>query len=149
MNQFQRIILQIAKILALFSPRPTLHHEFQDTDFRRRARRNFPDAIIKFWDSKYYTTNMEEWGKIFANVLLEMPAYISNKYDCDNFSFHTSALVSARFKLNTCGVASGHNANGQAHAFNVFLAVGRFHILEPQTGEVDPVGYTIGHIDFF
>jgi len=153
MNQFQKILLAISKVFSLFTPAPRLSGAYQvgmyqGMVFSAIAHETFENASIKFWDRKWYTTSMEEWGKIFANVLMEMPAYISNKFDCDNYAFYTSALVSARFKLNTCGVASGKNSEGQAHAFNIFFSEGKFHILEPQTGDIDP-DYTVKQIDFW
>lgn len=148
LNQFQRIIRAIIKILVAFCPAPKLFDEYLVLDFKKLAREAYENARIKFWDSKYYATSMEEWRKIFTNVLMEMPVYIPNKFDCENFGFYVSSLVSARFKLNSCGVASGTNTEGNPHGFNIFFGEGKFHILEPQTGDIDPK-YTVNEINFW
>ena len=87
-----------------------------------------------FLDRQYYYATMKKWKEIFSNVLLNMPEYTVDSFDCENFAFLTTSRVNERYHLNTCGIAIGM---GWAHSFNVFIADDGVHTLEPETGEVD------------
>lgn len=96
----------------------------------------FPKAQLMLWDKKYYYTSMERWGEILEDVLMNMPERAVHKFDCENFAFLTSSRVNERYHLNTCAIAIGM---GWSHGFNVFIAENKdVHILEPETGEIDP-----------
>lgn len=62
---------------------------------------------IHLWDSQYYHVCHFDWGRIFEDVLLNMPKYTKDKFDCENFALLVSARVSEKYKLNTCGIAIG------------------------------------------
>lgn len=94
----------------------------------------FPNAQLILLDKQYYYTSWDEWTKIFADVLLNMPERTVDRFDCENFAFLTTARVNERYRLNTCGFAIGM---GWAHSFNVFIADDGIHTLDAETGEVD------------
>lgn len=95
------------------------------------------------FDLKYYYISHEDWGKVFDDVLTGMPRWTTDKFDCENFAILASARVSLKYRLNTCGIATGHSPwNG--HGFNVFLTriddKPELYILEPQNGMVYKFG---------
>ncbi|GAH59944.1 unnamed protein product [marine sediment metagenome] len=102
-----------------------------------------PDKAI-LWDRRYYCVKHSDWGRIFSDVLLNMPKYTKDKFDCENFALLVSARVAEKYKLNACGIAIGDSPWGY-HGFNIFLSdVGLFY-LEPQNGDVFPVGEVSGY----
>lgn len=99
-------------------------------------------AKLHIWDSYFFYVSLEDWGKVFADVLLGMPRFTKDKFDCENFAMLTTARVLERWKLNTCAVVVGTSSIG-SHGFNLFIAkvddgVNIF-LLEPQTGNIMPV----------
>ena len=99
---------------------------------------------LHLWDSRYFYCSHEDWGKVFAKVLLGMPKYTAEKFDCEDFAMLTSARTSELFKLNTCGTAIGQSPFGY-HGFNLFVSeVGLFY-LEPQTGDIYSISENSGY----
>ena len=99
-------------------------------------------AQIYLWDWTFWYVNLEDWGRVFADVLLNMPKYTTEKFDCENFALLTSARVSSIYQLNTCGVAIGESPFGE-HGYNLFVArvdnETKLFILEPQNGMIYPI----------
>ena len=87
------------------------------------------------WDYYYYYCSHEDWGKVFEKVLLNMPEYTTEKFDCENFALLTSVRTSELFKLNTCGIAVGQSPFGY-HGFNIFISDKGLFYLDPQNSMV-------------
>ena len=87
------------------------------------------------WDSKFFFVSHEDWGRVFGKVLLNLPKYVAEKFDCEQYALLVTARVGETFKLNTCGIAIGQSPMGY-HGFNIFLSEHGLFYLEPQTGEV-------------
>ena len=103
-------------------------------------KRELPSAQqIYLWDNDYYIVSLEDWGKVFQDVLLNMPKYTAEKYDCENAAMLATARVNEKYQLNTCGIAIGASPFGE-HGYNVFVAMVndrvQCYILEPQNGLV-------------
>jgi len=99
---------------------------------------------LYLWDNKYWYISLEDWGKVFADVLLNMPKYTVDKFDCNDFTLLTSAKAGERYQLNTCGIAVGNSPRGY-HGFNVFLSEAGLYYLEPQDGMLYPVTEDSGY----
>ena len=84
-------------------------------------------------DEQYYYTTMDEWTKIFEDVLSNMPER-TDTFDCENFAFLTIARVNERYHLNTCAFVLGM---GWSHSFCVFVADNGIHTLDPETRGID------------
>lgn len=91
------------------------------------------------FDSRYYFISHEDWGMVFADVLLNMPRYTTQKFDCEDFALLVKARVSERYQLNTVAVIIGDSPGGR-HGFNMFLSEQGLFLLEPQTGDVFEIG---------
>jgi len=96
------------------------------------------------WDSTYYYVSHTDWGKVIKKVLLDMPRYTAQKFDCENFAMLTCARTAEIFKLNTMGVAIGQSPMGY-HGFNIFKSELGLFYLEPQTGMVHGVNEDSGY----
>ena len=96
------------------------------------------------WDRKYFYISHEDWGRIFTDVLMGMPKYIAERYDCENYAMLTSARVSERYQLNTCGICIGQSPFGY-HGFNLFISDRGLYYLEPQTGDIFDVKEDSGY----
>lgn len=101
---------------------------------------------IYLWDNTYWVVCLEDWRKIFDDVLSNMPTYLPERFDCDKFAMLCAARIYERYQLNTCAVAEGQAPLGE-HAFNLFIAWENDklipHILEPQSGIIDPSAYIL------
>ena len=97
---------------------------------------------LHLWDSRYFYCSHEDWGKVFDKVLLNMPKYTAERFDCENYAFLASARTSELFKLNTCGICVGQSPWGY-HGFCLFLSrvdnEDKLFILEPQNGLIYPI----------
>ena len=71
-------------------------------------------------DSSYYYYGLEDWGKVFADVLMHLPKY-SDRFDCDSFALLVAARVQEKYQVNGCGIAIGKSPWGY-HAWNIFAA---------------------------
>ena len=99
---------------------------------------------LHLWDSRYFYTTHEDWGKVLAKVLLAMPKYTVDRFDCENFALLASARTSEIFKLNTMGIAIGQSPFGY-HGFNIIVSeVGMFY-MEPQNGMIYDVNEDSGY----
>ena len=86
------------------------------------------------WDYNYWYVSLEDWGKVLKDVLFGMPKYTKDKFDCENFAMLTSARVSERYYLNTCGIAVGESPWGE-HGDNLLGHKDGLMYFEPQTGD--------------
>ena len=97
---------------------------------------------LHLWDSRYFYCSHVDWGKVFEKVLLDMPKYTAEKFDCENYSMLASARTSELFQLNTCGIAIGQSPFGY-HGFCLFVSKvndeDKLFILEPQDGMIYPI----------
>ena len=76
---------------------------------------------LHLWDSRYWFTTHGDWGKVFDKVLLNMPSYTAERFDCENFAMLALTRTSELFKLNTCGICIGQSPFGY-HGFNIFVS---------------------------
>ena len=90
---------------------------------------------LHLWDSRYFYCSHEDWEKVLAKVLLDMPKYTAEKFDCENYAMLASARTSELFELNTMGIAIGQSPFGY-HGFNIFVSKAGLFYLEPQTGDI-------------
>lgn len=99
---------------------------------------------IYLWDNTYWVVSLEDWKKIFDDVLNNMPLYTAERFDCDKFAMLCASRIYERYQLNTCAVAEGQSPVGE-HAFNLFVSWENDkltpHVLEPQSGLIDPPNY--------
>ena len=116
-------------------------------------RVTYPKALVFLDDNRYYCVAHEDWGPVIRDVLLNMPKYTTEKFDCDGYSNLCRCRTSSIYKLNTMGEAVGPSPWGY-HAFNLFVSVvcgePKLFILEPQSGDIYTVeeesGYSIDRV---
>ena len=102
----------------------------------------------KLWDKFYYYYSFEDWLRVFADILANMPKYAKEKFDCDNFALLTCARVMEKYHVNGCGIAIGDSPMGY-HAWNIIITETELFYMEPQTGKIlDLVGegYTAHYV---
>ncbi len=104
-----------------------------------------PTSSISLADEKYYVESWAKWEKILDYDLVDKQQYLSDRFDCDNFSFAYSALATLNYNLNSCGVGFGNIYDSDTktymfrHAFNLIIThdngVLKLNLYEPQTDE--------------
>lgn len=106
-------------------------------------------AEAHLWDYNYWYVSLEDWGKIFEDVLLNMPKYMTDKFDCENFAVLVAGRVSEKYKLNTCAIAIGQSPFAY-HGYNLFIAdvdgEAKVFILESQNGMIYPIEEPEGYL---
>jgi len=97
----------------------------------------FPALI----DSAYYYTKAEDWAEVFdwTYFKFNMPSYLADRMDCDDFAVLLKGLIASFFRLNYFGVVFGNTPMGY-HAWNLFRADNGLVQFEPQTGKFFPIG---------
>jgi len=89
----------------------------------------------------YYYVSAKDWAEIFSYIYFEfdMPSFTQARFDCDDFAILLKALVSYLFRLNCFGFVLGNTPMGY-HAWNLFRTDDDWLCLEPQTGNIFPLG---------
>ena len=129
---------------------PVIHTpSFKEYDISGKELQAKLEAIglelpVRRLDSRYYYVSHEDWGIIFKDILQNMPRFVSEKWDCDDFSFLTKARVGEKYQINAIGAVIGDSPMGR-HAWCLFFSeVGLFY-LEPQNGIVYSVEENSGY----
>lgn len=119
------------------------------TELRRLLHAAYPDMKVYLWDYSYWYISHEDWGRVFADVLLNMPKYTADRFDCSNYAMLTSARISSKYLLNTCGIAIGASPWGE-HGYNLFVSKvdsePELFILEPQNGLIYSTDENSGYL---
>ena len=92
-------------------------------------------------DSSYFYTKAEGWAEVFDFIFFKfnMPKYLIDRMDCDDFAILLKGLVTSFFGLNYFGVVFGNTPAGY-HAYNIFKTEVGLLQLEPQTGNMGELG---------
>lgn len=99
-------------------------------------------------DSRYYTTDLEGWGKILEDLVFNSDLYKADIYDCENYALKAMNLCAEKYGLNTLGVALGFIPGGY-HGFNIlFTADDDFMLFEPNFGFGYGGCFEIGENDY-
>lgn len=120
-------------ILSLFRRRPPI---IVDGYILRDDLVNLTRSVTQFiwaFDGKYLLT--EQWADIFSDVLFNLPYYIEDTFDCDDYAWVVKARVAEKYQINSIGLVLGNTPAGY-HAWNCFYLDGDILYLEPQTGEI-------------
>lgn len=136
----------IKKLLGWFTPKAG----WKPTEYPLTSQQVF-DLVkdstsdhVYMWDSQYWAVSLDDWKRIIKDVLSDLPKYLAEKFDCEDFAMLTMTRIAERYEINTMGVAVGQVPFGY-HGYDLFVAwedgQPKLHVLEPQTSEIDPAGY--------
>ena len=117
--------------------KPTIKlNKISSSEYRVRLQQAWNWKEIDLDDGWYFYPRWEDWDKIFQYVLKNLPGYVPDAFDCDNFAFYVSVMVSKEFGGNTCNVVEGDADVGRGykerHKWNVFFDGDSFYQLESQ-----------------
>jgi len=86
-------------------------------------------------DAKYYYAKAEDWANLLDYIYFkfDMPKYLVDRFDCEDWAILLKGLVSSFFGLNCFAVVFGKSPRGY-HSWNVFRTEEGWLQLEPQTG---------------
>lgn len=84
-------------------------------------------------DGKYYTTTKEGFREIIQETQVEDLEYISDKFDCDNFSGYFKNLVALRYEINSVGKVLDF---WNRHSYNLLVMDDDISFYEPQTDKL-------------
>jgi len=97
-----------------------------------------PDAARVLVDADYKTTTVTEFKRFIKHNKVDMEQYVSEYFDCDDFSFALKGAISnPDWGALTFGIVFAYPPRGGAHALNFFIDnEGIFWLVEPQTDKV-------------
>ena len=101
------------------------------SEYRAKLEQAWGWKKIDLDDAWYFYPRWEDWDKILQYVQKNLPKYLPEQFDCDNFGFYVSVMVSKEFGANTCNVVEGY-WKGARHKWNVFFDGDGFYQLESQ-----------------
>lgn len=85
-------------------------------------------------DKKYKLTNLSEYKRFLSWNLVDKDQYVSDFYDCDNFSLHLTSDIQSEF---CAGLAFGI-MDVPGHSKNIFVTSDKkVYTVEPQSDVVD------------
>lgn len=128
-------IKQIVDKMKLGKPKNI--EELDHTELYSLLYSEFPEADIYISDRKYKTTSFNEYVRFLQYDQTDKNRYISEYFDCDNFSF---LLMGNTNKQGWSSLAFGilwvHTPKG-GHAVNLFIDNNRdIWIIEPQNDKI-------------
>ena len=82
-------------------------------------------------DRKYFTVDVSTWRLMLERTRVDSKTYLSERYDCDDFSIALKGRIGQLFSMNTCGFICDFSGK---HAYNCIVAADHnLYIVEPQT----------------
>jgi len=135
-NIINDLIEKIKKKKSGITP-PNYLGEIDYNEVHTILKAEFPDAWIGLSDSVYKTTTKEELMKYINYDIIDEYHYVSEYYDCDDFSY---ALMGSLSNPEWGALPFGimwTDVPGGAHAVNCFIDNNReVWIIEPQTDQI-------------
>ena len=91
---------------------------------------------VKLDDHYYFYPSWEDWDKVFLHLMRNLPKYVPDRFDCDNFADYLRIKCAEIFGINTCARVDGYADVGrgvmECHAWSVFFDGESFYQLESQ-----------------
>lgn len=118
-------------------PPPKYLENIDYTEISTILKAEFPNAAIHLADRKYKTTSKTEFNRFITHDLVNKNIYISEYYDCDDFSFALMGEISNQeWGALPFGIL-WTEVPGGAHAVNCFIDKKReVWIVEPQNDKI-------------
>ena len=118
-------------------PKPTGLVDIDVSEIITILDAEFQGASIHFADSNYKTTTKTEMMRFLKNDIIDKNIYVSELYDCDDFSFALMGSISCQdWGALPFGIL-WTDVPGGAHAVNVFIDSNRkVWIIEPQNDKI-------------
>ena len=93
-------------------------------------------------DESYYSTSAVDLAEMIHYIYCkyQMPRYIAERMDCDDFAFLFRSLAAAMFGVNCVAVVFGRTPGGY-HAWDLVRTEDGWLQFEPQTGDSREMNY--------
>ena len=103
-------------------------------EITKKINELYPDVKIKsVSDKHYYTVSESKWKEIIKSDFVNYKKYLSDRFDCDDFSRCLVSRVIENYHLNAIGIAWGWMKEGAYHAWNfIYTAENVILFVEPQ-----------------
>lgn len=85
------------------------------------------------FDSWYYHSDMEGWGKILWDLVFDSRLYKQDIFDCEDYAIKAFIVCRERYGLNGLAAVVGDTPYGR-HGFNMFFHGDGFMLFEPNAG---------------
>jgi hypothetical protein len=116
-------------------PKPNNLEDINSTEVSTILKAEFPQARVYISDNKYKTTTVGELESYLKYDIVDSHTYISEFFDCDDFSFALMGeLSNPSWGCLSFGIMWTDIGNNNKHAVNCFIDKDRaVWIVEPQS----------------
>ena len=120
----------------IISP-PKYLEDIDGNEIRTILQAEFPNTPLYISDTMFQTTTKEELIRFLKEDIVDKNKYISEKYDCDDFSYQLMGNISSpKWGMLPFGILWSETPNG-GHAINCFIDNNReVWIIEPQSDKI-------------
>lgn len=94
-------------------------HTISDNDVWGIVNNEFDNPEVNILDSKYKVPRLEYLKHALSKTAIDRARYVSDYYDCENFSFHLHSVLALEYGINSVGIVI---SGASRHAFNVVIA---------------------------
>ena len=88
-------------------------------------------------DGIYYVPEHSDFMKMLKKTKVDEIKYLSEKFDCESFSFYLHSILALNYNINSCGIVISYESG---HAFNIIVThksgILQTYILEPQDDKI-------------
>lgn len=106
------------------------------SDMQKRLIEAWAWNRIKLTDNYYFYVSWEDWGKILDYEMPNIPKYVNDSFDCEDFGDYLRIMIAKNFGVNTCASVEGWadvgNGIPQRHGWSMFFDGETFYQLESQ-----------------
>ena len=96
------------------------------------------------FDSWYYYTDLNGWGKLLPDLIIHSDLYKEDKFDCEDYALKAQVICAERYGLNAFRLCLGNSPQG-FHGFNIFYFGEGFMLWEPNGGfELSGSAFEVG-----
>jgi len=125
-------------------PKPNNLESIDVSEINTIIKAAYPDVKLFLTDTDYKTTSKEELQRFLAYDITDTYPYVSQYYDCDDFSFSLmGGLSNPEWGSLSFGILWVIINNTAAHALNIFIDKDReIWMVEPQTDIISEIPST-------
>ncbi len=138
-----RKIVDLQKLIPIDEPKPEIELLSMSTNEVWKVIQPLKLKMIYpgLLDSQYYYTTAKDWAEVFDYIFFkfDMPSYLADRMDCDDFAILLKGLVDSFFGLNYFATVIGTMPAG-GHSWNLFMTENGLLQFEPQTGNFFEIG---------
>jgi hypothetical protein len=134
-------LLQLSRTIAERANMPNVETFEKDRDWILKQINKLPPPMtVWLLDNRYRTTTLDGFRRIIEWDKTNLRPYITDFWDCDDYSLRFKSNVAATFLINAVGFVIDWSEPRCAHSYNVLFPEGSDPVVyEPQSDQIMPI----------